>query len=214
MKTLALIILSIEKLGVDPIGWFSTKPWLFKLLFIIITIPLISIQSIFWYEKITYTKNLAQKSELETQLNLLLEIKQNQAKLLDEQAHEFADIKKDIAIFKEIYNTSLDATITEDVLGAQTAVINENLRDRLQTSEVDATTHVGTTQIYIRSDLKNIAAFTQPSSSSSAILGFDTTSMYPALSEKGDWQQIDLGEGKTAWIEKKFILKLPINEKP
>lgn len=214
MKLLVKFILSLEKLLKNPVSWFSQQPWPLRMAWSLLLIPLISAVSILSYQNLAPQFNGQANQDTATSIqNLQTEM----TKLQQAQLKEILALREDVSTLKKLLQPASTAEVnldnSETVLGAedQTAV-SENLRQRLEKLAADNGDD-STKLAYIIDSQEEVPAYAQPAISAKKITNLVPDTFYVVNQENEDWLQLDLGSGQAGWIEKKFVMTLPIHEK-
>lgn len=212
MNLLIRLILSIEKLIKNPIKWFDAQPWLVRMLAVLLLVPSISAVSIRAYQEnmipglppITESNSGLSEAKLEE----ILEKHQNT------QVEEILHLREEVSALKETVQLLAQESGSELVLGATDTDTKLSLKERLESISASTLSDPNIASVYIRTDDQNVAVFTEARHNSKKITDFQVGTFYPALEETNGWQQIDLGDGRTGWIETKYIIRFPIDENP
>lgn len=204
MKILARFVLSLEKLLKDPIGWSNNQPWLLRVALVVLIIPFISIVSITSYKNIYLNEKNINSNISEQSTQEIIQLRKDLERFHNSQIEELAYLSEDIAKLKKSKNSD------SDVLGVNDEQVTQNLKMRIENIDLSK---ADKDLVYIKTDISGARAFIEPSSSSQKLETLELGSFYPSLLEKEDWQQIDLGDGNLGWVENKFIIKFPLDEK-
>jgi hypothetical protein len=220
MQFLIKLLLSLEKLLKNPIQWFDGQIWIVRMILVLSLVPLISVVSIFSYQKLSLDALTGSGLSLDTAQSIT-KLNEEIARQHETEIEELILLRENIATLNKLLMVTSKIDVENDdtnlVLGVQDSEqITNNLRQRLQdyidnkyliTSEIDS----DLTLAYVKI-AENSAAFLEPSINSAKIEDFEQGVFYPALDEKGDWQQIELADGQKAWIEKQYIMLFPVHE--
>ena len=132
MKSLARLILSVEKMLRNPVKWFNDQPWFIRFILVLGLIPCISAISIISYQQYASAENQGQDSSEIEQIKVLQEeMNRNH----EAQLQELIYMREEIAGLKELIELSNDISIEEGeksfVLGINDGEVNDNLRQRV-----------------------------------------------------------------------------------
>lgn len=218
MKNLARFILSMQKMVENPVSWFDSRSWLVRMLLVISLVPTIGVVSIFGYQKLLPKFGVAPQLETPTQ-QAIVEMQNELKKQSEINAKELSQLRENIAELnrKLIVTSMIDDENIDPILGAQDVEnVNANLRDRLQEyldgTDLDSNNNQASSSAFVYVDPdKNPVAFSKPSRNSQEV-DLEPGLFYPALLGEDAWQQIDIGRGQNAWIEKKYIIVFPVND--
>jgi uncharacterized protein YgiM (DUF1202 family) len=207
MRSVVRLVLSLEKFVNNPLEWFGQQAWLLRIMLPVILIIAISATSIFGYQKMSQFKNqasdaagsVAAGTNVDTQ-NLEVEIK----KLHDSQIKEILSLRQDIAKLQRLVKNSDEVDLTEDD--------SQQVLGELQETNDPNSVEKETKLVLLVVDEDEAPVYAQPTNTSKKVASFQPDIFYFYVLEKNDWVQIDLGDKKTGWIEKKFVIILPINE--
>lgn len=216
MELLVKFVLSLAKLLKNPVAWFSKQPWFLRMMWSLSLIPLISAVSILSYQKMAPQFNgQANKAEL-VAAGSIQPLKEEMNKLHDAQIKEILSLREDVAALKKLLQPSstVDAIIdnSDSVLGTQTqTAVGENLRQRLEKFATDNRDD-STKLAYTIDGQDEVVVYLKPATSTKQITNLIPDTFYVVTQENEDWLQIDLDNGQSGWIEKKFVMTLPIHE--
>lgn len=232
MKYLARLVLSIESLIKNPAKWFTQLNLLLKMLVVFTFIPLISSASILSYQgfeqKRLFNDDVAgggrnqqiTKADLEQALEKYQKLQVEEIQLLREEigqlkqainlANGSLDLDSDLTPGSDQVLGSEDFKNSESTSNSEESI--ENLKERLANFSTTMD-DPNFKSVYIKTDNKNVTMYAEPSKSSKQITDFEVGIFYPLLSQKNNWQEVDFGNGKSAWVEKQYVINFPIEEK-
>lgn len=176
-------------------------------------VPIISSVSILSYQSFLAKELVKQDGNPQEQLTKA-DLEQILEKYQDSQVEEILLLKIEINELKQainLANGNLDFE-SDDVLGVQdTANSIENLKKRLTKTSISPE-DLELKSVYIKTEEPGITMHVSPSITSKEIKDFKIGMLYPALKQQDNWQEIDFGNGQSAWIDKKYIINFPIDE--
>jgi hypothetical protein len=219
MSFLIKLIISLEKLIINPVQWFDKKPWTVRTILVLLLVPLISAISILSYQKLYPGFSAGADLDPNTAQSIAA-LSEEMQRQHETQLEELVLLHENIATLNRLLMSTgmIDAENRDEslVLGAQDSEeINDNIRQRLKDyieNEYSSTNSASDSAMlaYVEID-ENAMAYAEPSVSAKKITNFEQGNLYPALSEKNGWQQIELDDGQKAWIEKQYIILFPVH---
>ena len=211
MKYLARLVLSIENLLKNPVNWFDKQPWLLRMIVLLTLVPAISAASILSYQKFYQFSSSTSGTDQATLTSSDMEkLEKTLEKYHDSQVEEILYLREEVIELKQALKLSGDS---DEVLGAQDSKkTDDDLRQRLEKFSSENLKNPDMKSAYIISDSPDVVMYSSPSTSSELVDDFEVGTFYPALEQKDNWQEIDFGDGNTAWIDTKYIIIFPIDE--
>ncbi len=222
MPMLTKILLTAEKIINNPVKWFNEQSWHIRMILILTIIPMISSVSIlsYQYQLPKFSQDSQPNGISQQSIN---DLQEEMKRYHETEIQELILLRENISELNRLLQVTSKVENNENeklVLGAQTLdSVNENLRQKLKAyisnnyseDKLAQTSNTANSLAYAKID-DNTQAFTHPTITSKKILNFEQGAFYPTVSENEEWQQIELKDGSTAWIEKKYIILFPINE--
>ncbi|MEN8252778.1 MAG: SH3 domain-containing protein [Patescibacteria group bacterium] len=184
MKILVRLYLSLEKLFTNPVAWSAEQPWGIRMIFVLITLPLIATSSIVVHESLEGGSSEQIRELLSDNKQQISNLKEAYKKDSEKQLQKIEELNQDIDKLKMIVSQS-----SPRVLGS---------------SEEEQTK-----MIYVSSNLEEVEVLAQAQEGAEKIGVLPANSLYFYLQKQDSWYQIEIDNNITGWINDKFVIKFP-----
>ncbi len=211
MKLLVKMYLSLEKLVLNPVAWFSHRNWLVRYAAILLLISPVAIISAVTYQLLPgFGPNLAQLSSNTYQELISLRenfdtTTRNQAKEITELQIELNQLRSQLTANKLItLDLEADQSVSDSASDSSVVLAASN-------SATLPPNYISPSQIIrvVKGNATNVEVHAMPNTTSLVIDSLKSDSIHFYLTKADNWYQVDLENNQSGWIEARYVSELP-----